>query len=77
MRTVQMTIDEDLVAAVDREARQLGTTRSAFTRDALRAALLKRRAKGLEDRHRRGYEKSPVRHGEFDMAESEQSWGDE
>jgi metal-responsive CopG/Arc/MetJ family transcriptional regulator len=36
MKTVQMTLDESLVEQVDRVAQSLGTTRSAFTRDALR-----------------------------------------
>jgi metal-responsive CopG/Arc/MetJ family transcriptional regulator len=40
MKTVQMTLDENLVEAVDREAKRIGTTRSAFARDALRASCL-------------------------------------
>jgi len=32
VRTVQMTLDADLVSAVDKAARRLGTTRSAFAR---------------------------------------------
>ena len=39
MKTVQMTLDEDLVKAVDQVSKQLRTTRSAFTRMALREAL--------------------------------------
>ena len=39
MKTVQMTLDENLVKAVDRAAKKLRTTRSAFTRQALRSAL--------------------------------------
>ncbi len=31
----------------------------------------------LEDRHRDGYVRAPVEPGEFDVWESEQSWGDE
>jgi len=76
MRTVQMTLDEDLVTAVDRAARRLGTTRSAFTRDALRMALREVCARELEKRHRAGYTKAPVRRGEFDIWEKEQAWGD-
>ena len=76
MRTVQMTLDEDLVTAVDRAAKRLGTTRSAFTRDALRVALHEVRARDLEKRQRDGYAKAPVRKGEFDGWESEQAWGD-
>ena len=36
MRDVQVTLHEDLVATVDRVAKKLGTSRSAFTRQALR-----------------------------------------
>ena len=39
MKTIQMTLDEDLVKAVDRVSKELNTTRSAFTRKALREAL--------------------------------------
>jgi CopG family transcriptional regulator / antitoxin EndoAI len=76
MRTVQMTLDEGLVTAVDRAAKRLGTTRSAFTRDALREALRGIRARELEKKQREGYAKAPVGKGEFDLWESEQVWGD-
>ena len=77
MKAVQMTLDEDLVAAVDRLARRLKTTRSAFARDALREALARHRMKELEQKHRLGYQKHPVKSGEFDIWQSEQRWGDE
>jgi metal-responsive CopG/Arc/MetJ family transcriptional regulator len=74
MKTVQMTLDESLVQQVDRAAQSLGTTRSAFTRDALRAALSNLRERELERRHRVGYEKKPVLPGEFSDWEAEQVW---
>lgn len=74
MRTVQMTLDEKLVAAVDKVARRLGMSRSAFAREALRAALHSARVRELERRHKEGYERKPVRKGEFDVWGSEQSW---
>ena len=77
MKTVQMTLDDDLVKAVDRVAKRLHTTRSGFTRRALRDALARASAARLEKKHRRGYETHPVSEGEFDVWESEQSWGDE
>jgi len=77
MKVVQMTLDEELVVAVDRLARRLKTTRSAFTRAALREALAKYRVKELEQKHRLGYEKHPAKSGEFDIWESQQQWGDE
>ncbi len=39
MRTIQMTLDEDLVLKVDDIVYKLETTRSAFTREALREAV--------------------------------------
>ena len=68
-----MTLDEALVEAVDSAARRLGTTRSAFTRKALTDALERVRVEALEKRHRRGYERHPVRPGEFSGWEQEQA----
>jgi metal-responsive CopG/Arc/MetJ family transcriptional regulator len=76
MKAVQMTLEEDLIAAVDRLARRLKTTRSALTRDALREALSKHRVKELEEQHRVGYQKHPVTSDEFDVWQREQVWGD-
>ena len=39
MRTVQMTLDEELIEEVDKVVKKIGTTRSAFAREALYAAL--------------------------------------
>jgi metal-responsive CopG/Arc/MetJ family transcriptional regulator len=74
MRTVQMTLDEKLVDAVDKAAKRLGTTRSGFARRALRSALETLRSRELERRDREGYRRKPVRKGEFDGWEREQVW---
>ena len=71
-----MTLDEDLVKAVDRAAKQLRTTRSAFARRALREALRKLAVAGLERQHRKGYEAHPVKSDEFSLWEEEQQWGE-
>ena len=76
MKTVQMTLDENLVKAVDSAARKLGTTRSGFTRQALRSALKVVRVEDLEAKQREGYKRKPVKRGEFSDWESEQVWGD-
>ena len=77
MRTVQMTLDEDLIKAVDRVSRQLHTSRSAFTRKALREALARYGLEQLECKHRQGHERHPVAADEFSAWETEQAWGDE
>ena len=74
VKTVQMTLEPELVAQVDRVAQQLGLTRSAFTRRALHAAIERLRTEELERRHREGYRRKPVRRGEFDLWTREQSW---
>jgi metal-responsive CopG/Arc/MetJ family transcriptional regulator len=77
MRTIQMTLDDNLVKAVDRVSKELCTTRSAFTRKALRDALVHYRLEQQEQKHRRGYERHPVSADEFSVWETEQTWGDE
>ena len=76
MKTIQMTLDEDLVKAVDRISKQLNTTRSAFTRQALREALSRYSTEQLEQKHKKGYEKHPVTADEFSVWDEEQAWGD-
>lgn len=77
MRTVQMTLDDDLVKTVDRVSMQLHTSRSAFTRKALREALSRYKLEQQERKHRQGYERHPVTAEEFSAWETEQAWSDE
>ena len=77
MITVQMTLDENLVKAVDRISKQLHTNRSAFTRKALREALDRLSLEQLEHKHRQGYQQHPTAADEFSVWEAEQAWGDE
>lgn len=74
MRTVQMTLEDDLVTAVDRAAKSLKSTRSAFAREALRSAIRRLRTQELERKHRGGYAHKPVKRGEFDVWDGEQVW---
>jgi metal-responsive CopG/Arc/MetJ family transcriptional regulator len=76
MRTIQMTLDDDLVKMVDRVSKILHTSRSAFTRKALREALARYSLEQLESKHRQGYERQPVAVDEFSIWETEQAWGD-
>ena len=69
-----MTLDQALVEAVDGAARRLGMTMSAFTHRALTDAVERMRLEALEERHRRGYERHPVRQGEFSGWDRDQVW---
>jgi metal-responsive CopG/Arc/MetJ family transcriptional regulator len=77
MKTIQLTLDEPLLAEVDRVTAELHTTRSAFVREALQAALRRHRIETLERQHRLGYEHHPVQPAEFDVWLTEQVWNDE
>lgn len=75
MKTIQMTIDDRLLKAVDKMCKTLKTTRSGFIRDALEAELRRIRIREAEARHIEGYARNPVAPGEFDVWLEEQDWG--
>jgi metal-responsive CopG/Arc/MetJ family transcriptional regulator len=77
MKTIQMTIDEELLAEVDRVIDSLETSRSAFIRRAIKLAIKRHEMREMEKRHARGYAKYPVEKGEFDIWQDEQAWGGE
>lgn len=70
-----MTLDEDLVEALDQVVKELNTTRSAFARRALQLALDRVRIDRLEEKHRQGYAADPVAREEFIDWEKEQDCG--
>ncbi|MBK7896688.1 MAG: ribbon-helix-helix protein, CopG family [Anaerolineaceae bacterium] len=76
MKTIQMTIDEALLEAVDTAVRDLSTSRSAFLREALQQALRARQIADLERQQIAGYERHPVAPDEFDIWQDEQLWED-
>jgi metal-responsive CopG/Arc/MetJ family transcriptional regulator len=77
MRTIQMTLDDDLVKAVDRVSKELSTSRSAFAGKTLHDAIARYHLEQLVRKHRRGYEQHPVAADEFSVWETAQAWGDE
>ncbi len=75
MKTIQMTIDESLLKAVDKLIADLNTTRSAFIREALIQALQRYKINQLEQKHATGYANHPVEPGEFDVWDNEKKLG--
>ena len=75
MKTIQMTLDEELIKSVDHVVKKLHTTRSAFTRSALRQAVSNYNIQKLEKKQQKGYQAYPVQSDEFDVWENEQTWG--
>jgi metal-responsive CopG/Arc/MetJ family transcriptional regulator len=76
LKTIQMTIEKELLDEVDAAIAELGVSRSAFIQDALRQALADLRVTQLEDQHALGYGQHPVQTGEFDVWQAEQYWGE-
>lgn len=76
MKTVQMTLDDNLVREVDAIVKKLHTNRSAFARKALSNAISDYYTSRMEMKHKRGYERYPVKDNEFSDWESEQEWVD-
>ena len=76
IKTIQMTLDETLLEEVDSTSNQLGLSRSAFIREALRQAMEQFRVAELERKHAAGYARRPVEPGEFDVWQAEQAWGE-
>ncbi|MCB0064239.1 MAG: ribbon-helix-helix protein, CopG family [Caldilineaceae bacterium] len=77
MKTIQMTIDDDLLLSVDQMIAQLSISRSAFIREALQMAIRRYRILEMEKQHAAGYAEQPVTEDEFAGWETIQAWGDE
>ena len=77
MRTVQMTLDDELVDEVDLIVKKLKTSRSEFTRNALKGAVIRIKERELEKKHEKGYKNHLAGKNEFRIWENEQCWGDE
>jgi metal-responsive CopG/Arc/MetJ family transcriptional regulator len=75
MKTIQMTIDEDLLEEIDLLVNQLDTTRSAFIRQALRESLQRQKIAEMERKQIEGYLRYPQQPEEFDLWEEVREWG--
>jgi metal-responsive CopG/Arc/MetJ family transcriptional regulator len=75
MKTIQMTIDEDLLEEIDLLVNQLDTTRSAFIRQALRESLQRQKITEMERKQIEGYLRYPQQPEEFDLWEEVREWG--
>lgn len=73
-KAIQLSIQEGLLAQVDRATRSLHKTRSALVAEALVRYLQWLETRAMERRHVAGYRNKPVRPGEFAGWEREQVW---
>ncbi len=74
MQTIELTIDDALLAKLDRITKKLSLTRAAFIQQSLEAALHQQEVLAQENRHAEGYARNPVQPGEFDEWEDVRVW---
>ncbi len=74
MKTIQLTLDDDLLDRVNQAIAQQQTSLTLFIKESLIHYLHKLKIKEMEKQHREGYSKQPVQNGEFDIWEDEQVW---
>jgi antitoxin component of RelBE/YafQ-DinJ toxin-antitoxin module len=75
METIELTIDESLLAEMQQATNALKMTPSDFMRVALERALAQREIIALERRDAQGYLEQPQRPEEIAEWQSEQEWG--
>ncbi|KAA3613312.1 MAG: ribbon-helix-helix protein, CopG family [Calditrichaeota bacterium] len=75
MKTIQMTIDEELLHELDHAINGKKITRSAFIRNSIAYYLKQQQILAKEAQHKKGYAKKPVDKEAFTSWENEQDWG--
>lgn len=74
MKPVQILMDEELLASLDRTARLSRSTRSRLIREAVQRHLAYLQRVLREEQHRRGYEQQPQNVEELAEWEAVQTW---
>ena len=76
METIQLSIDESLLAEVQQATNALQMTPSDFIKMALERALQQREIIAKERRDAQGYLEHPQQPEEIEEWQSEQEWGE-
>ena len=74
MKTIQITMDEKLLAQLDRTLKGRRRQRSAFIRESIAAQIRRQHIQLLEEREREAYRKHPFLAGEFDVDPNQLAW---
>ncbi len=76
LKTIQITLPQELLLKIDQTVTELETNRSAFARQAFEDALFHRRIEQMEQQDAEGYARRPQDPDEIAQWESVQDWGD-
>ncbi len=75
MKTIQITIPEDLLVRLDQAVAERGTNRSALARQAFEDLLFRLAVEKMEQQDAEGYARQPQDLDEIADWESIQDWG--
>ena len=75
METIELTIEESLLAEAEKTARSLDMTASDFIREALARAVQQIEIISMERKHAQGYARQPQTSEEVSEWDGEQDWG--
>ena len=76
LKTIQITLPQELLTRIDQTVTELDTNRSAFARQAFEDALFHLRIEQMERQDAEGYARQPQDLEEIALWESIQDWGD-
>ena len=74
MKTIQITIDPDLLHEIDSDEESRKRGRSAFLRQAVRYYLEQKRLKSISEKYRSGYTQELPKEDDITIWEDEQVW---
>jgi metal-responsive CopG/Arc/MetJ family transcriptional regulator len=74
MKTIQITIDPDLLHKIDNDEESMKKGRSAFLRQAVRYYLEQKRLKSISEKYRSGYRQGLAKGDDLTIWEDEQVW---
>ena len=74
MKTIQITIDPELLHKIDNDEESMKKGRSAFLRQAVRYYLEQKRLKSISEKYRSGYTKELAKDDDLTIWEDEQVW---
>ena len=74
MKTIQITIDPELLHKIDNDEESMKKGRSAFLRQAVRYYLEQKRLKSISEQYRSGYRRESEINDDLTSWEDEQVW---
>ena len=74
MKTIQISIDPELLHKIDNDEESKKNGRSAFLRQAVRFYLEQKRLKSISEKYRSGYSQGLAKNDDLSNWEDEQVW---